>query len=68
MRSIALNIDQVRAYNPPPNFAKEDDSRYAAYVAQYGEECWELDALSPAVIADLIREQIEAMIDNSKIG
>jgi hypothetical protein len=25
-----------------------------------------LDALSPAVIADLIREQIEAMIDTTK--
>ena len=24
VRRIALNIDQVRRYNPPPNFAKED--------------------------------------------
>jgi hypothetical protein len=30
VRRIALNIDQVRRYNPPPNFAKETDSRYAA--------------------------------------
>ena len=27
------------------------------------EECWELDALSPTVIADLIRTEIEAMIE-----
>jgi hypothetical protein len=66
VRRIALNIDQVRRYNPPPNFAKETDSRYAAYAEQFGEECWELDALSPTVIADLIREQLEAMIDFSK--
>ena len=63
VRRIALNIDQVRRYNPPPNFAKEDDTRYAAYVEQFGEECWELDALCPTVIADLIRVEIEAMID-----
>ena len=38
----------------------------AAYVEQYGEECWELDGLSPTVIADLIRTEIEAMIDVAK--
>ena len=63
VRRIAFNIDQVRTYNPPPNFAKEADSRYEAYVARFGEECWELDALSPTVIADLIRTETEAMID-----
>ena len=36
VRRIALNIDQVRRYGPPPNFAKETDSRYAAYARQYG--------------------------------
>jgi hypothetical protein len=37
VRRIALNIDQVRRYNPPPNFAKETDSRYTAYVEQFTE-------------------------------
>jgi hypothetical protein len=50
----------------PANFAEETDSRYAAYVEQYGEECCELDALSPTVIVDLIRTKIEAMIDVAK--
>ena len=46
VRRIALNMDQVRAYAPPPNFAKETDSRYAAYVERFGTTaCWELDAL-----------------------
>jgi hypothetical protein len=61
---IALNMDQVRQYNPPPNFAKESDTRFDGYVAQFGtHECWELDALDPAVIADLIRTEIEGLID-----
>jgi hypothetical protein len=50
VRRIALNLDQVEQYRPPPNFAKEADSRYAGYVRQFGTtECWELDALSPTV-------------------
>ncbi len=61
---LALNLDQVRQYNPPPNFAKESDSRYAAYVREFGtRECWELDALSPTVIADLIRNELESLVD-----
>ncbi len=51
VRRIALNIDQ-------PNFAKEADTRFAAYAAEFGQECWELDALSPTVIADLIRQSL----------
>jgi hypothetical protein len=44
-------------YAPPPNFAKEVDTRYAAR---------RVDALSPTVIADLICAQIDDMIDLSK--
>ena len=35
-----LNMNQVRLYEPPLNFSKETDSRYQAYVEQFGEECW----------------------------
>jgi hypothetical protein len=64
VRRIALNMDQVRQYRPPPNFAKEADRRFAGYVRQFGtRECWELDALSPTVIADLIRTEIEGLLD-----
>jgi hypothetical protein len=63
VRRIALNMDQVRRYNPPPNFGKETDKHYPAYIKQYGRECWELDALSPTVIAELIRAELEQMID-----
>ncbi len=66
VRRLALNMDQVEQYAPPPNFAKETDSRYAAYVRQFGTtECWELDALNPTVIADLIGQEIEALVDHA---
>ncbi len=33
-------------------------------MSQFGtRQCWELDALAPDVIVDLIRGQIEPMID-----
>ena len=58
MRRIALNWDQVQAYDPPPNPAKLSDSRAESYIYEFGSESWELDALEPAVMNDLIRDTI----------
>jgi hypothetical protein len=64
VRRIALSLDQVRQYIPPPNFVKEADTRTGGYRERFGtDECWELDALSPTVIANLIRTENEALID-----
>ena len=63
VRRIALNMDQIQQYNPPPNPAKMSDSRASSYVEEYGYESWELDALPPDVLADLVRENVESLID-----
>lgn len=63
IKRIALNMSQVEEHNLAPNPAKADDSRFAGYVDIYGEESWELDALDPTVIEDLIRAEIEPLID-----
>ena len=55
---IALTMDQIDQYDPPPNPAKTTDSRFEAYLDEYGEDSWELDALEPSVLADLIREHV----------
>jgi len=60
---IALNMDQVDQYDPPPNPTKFTDSRQASYVARFGRESWELDALEPAVMDSLIRDRIEEVLD-----
>ena len=63
VRRIALNMDQVRRHRPPPNFVKDSDTRTSGYREQFGtDKCWELDALSPTVIAVLIEVELEAMI------
>lgn len=63
LERLALNMDQVKQYNPPPNPAKFTDSRCAGYVAEFGESSWELDALRPDVLDGLIRGAITALID-----
>lgn len=63
VRRMALNMDQVDKYGPPPNPAKMTDSRAGDYVAEYGYESWELDALEPSVINDLISDQLGGIID-----
>lgn len=63
VKRIALNWDQIQHYNPPPNPAKTTDSRYKAYVQRFGEESWELDALEPQVIVDLIQDTIDQYRD-----
>jgi hypothetical protein len=62
IRRLALNMDQVEQYNPPPNPAKATDARFAGYQAIHGDESWELDALEPSVIDRLIRDEIESLI------
>lgn len=64
VRRVALNMDQVRRYRPPPNPAKETDSRHAGYVATFRtHSSWELDALSPDVIDKLIDAEVRAEVD-----
>ena len=60
---IALNMDQVVQYNPPPNPAKITDSRAAAYIGEFGAESWELDALDPDMLVGLVRDNILAYMN-----
>lgn len=62
---IALNMDQVDQYSPPPNPAKITDTRAKDYIAKYGNTSWELDALEPQVLKELIQEKVKSFIDFS---
>lgn len=64
VRRVALNMDQVEEYGPPPNPTKPKDSRTDKYVARFGPSCWELDALEPVVIRDLIESEILSLRDD----
>lgn len=60
---LALNWEQVEQFNPPPNPAKLTDSRADAYIARFGLSSWELDALDPTTIADVIETAVEQFRD-----
>jgi hypothetical protein len=55
---IALTMEQVQQFGPPPNPAKMTDSRAPEYIEQWGTESWELDALPPDVLDTLITDAI----------
>lgn len=60
----ALNMEQVELFRPPPNPAKVTDARFERYAEIYGDESWELDALDPATLHDLITSRVLALRDD----
>jgi hypothetical protein len=66
LKRIALNMPQIREYNPPPNPAKDTDSRHTGYLAEYGDESWELDALEPAVLVALVEWEVTRVRDEEE--
>jgi len=68
VKRIALTMEQVNRYKPPPNPAKETDSRFGRYRDEFGDESWELDALEPKVLAALITKHVDALRDDEKYG
>lgn len=60
---LALNMPQIEELQPPPNPTKVTDSRAADYIARFGDESWELDALDPSYIERLIEDAILKLRD-----
>ncbi len=66
LRRLALNMPQIEQYKPPPNPAKETDARFLQYQRKYGNDSWELDALEPAVLAQLIHDAVVGLREKDK--
>ena len=66
VRRLALTSGQVQQYSPPPNPAKSTDARYRKYAEEHGDESWELDALEPTVLGQLVRDEIDAILDHDR--
>jgi len=64
VQRLALNMDQIQRHRPPPNPAKTTDSRYTEYEKKFGNQSWELDALNPTIIRDLLETEISSYIDH----
>ncbi len=63
VRKLALTMAQINKWNPPPNPAKLTDSRAKAYIEEFGDKSWELDALPPRELTRLIQNAFTSVID-----
>jgi hypothetical protein len=63
VKRIALNVEQVQQFNLPENPVKKSDTRSAAYIKKYGNGCWEVDALEPRVLDEIVRAGILEYFD-----
>jgi hypothetical protein len=63
VRKLALTMEQVKEYDPPPNPAKMSDSRTPKYIQEHGEYSWEVDALNPATLARIIESAFQEVTD-----
>lgn len=67
IRKLALTMAQVEEYKCPPNPAKVTDSRAAAYIDKFGDSSWELDALPPDTLEDMLADTVKSYIDKGKM-
>ena len=66
VKRIALNMEQIEEFAPPPNPAKLSDSRCDGYMKKFGKMSWELDALDPNTLNELISTQVASYTDFDK--
>ena len=60
---IALTLEQIKKFNPPPNPAKTTDPRAKDFIARHGLTSWEVDALRPEVLNKTLDDAILGLID-----
>ncbi len=63
VEKIALTMEQIEEYNPPPNPVKVTDSKAKKYRELHGDSSWEVDALPPVTLRDIIESKLEEAID-----
>jgi hypothetical protein len=63
VNKLALTREQVDEYALPPNPAKMTDPRSRGYIEEHGDQSWEVDALPPATLNELLRNALEELVD-----
>jgi hypothetical protein len=60
---IGLTMKQIRQYKLPPNPTKMTDTRSDGYIKKFGKTCWEVDALDPRTLTEIVEAHIVQQID-----
>jgi hypothetical protein len=63
LERIALTREQVRGLPSFPAADKKKDTRYRWFGANYGNRCWELDAMDPNDLRACVEEAIKELIE-----
>lgn len=58
VQHIGLTKEQIRKYSPPPNPAKITDPRAANYIKEHGKISYEVDALTPETLVQIVKDSI----------
>lgn len=60
---LALRWEQIEELKPPENPAKLTDSRSGKYVAEFGDSSWELDAIEPKALDEIVTLAVQSYLD-----
>ena len=61
-KRIALTQEQLAALPSFPASDKRKDPRYKWFIENFGNRCWEIDALDPNMLRDRVEEEINLCI------
>jgi hypothetical protein len=63
IKRVALRREQLAGLPDFPASDKKKDTRYKWFLANYGDRCWELDAMDPNDLRDCVEGAIKGLID-----
>lgn len=65
LERLGLTLEQAQALDLPPFPAKESSARFRRYYDEFGEAAWEMDALSPENMIELIKNRFDEIQEES---
>jgi hypothetical protein len=68
VQRIALIKSDLRGLPSFPASDKKGDTRYKWFVQNFGDRCWELDAMDPNALRTRVEEEIVALIEPTAWG
>jgi hypothetical protein len=63
LRRIALTVKQLRGLPSFPAADKKKDPRHKWFISNYGDRCWELDAMDPNNLRNCVEKAIKRLIE-----
>ncbi|KKN95779.1 hypothetical protein LCGC14_0176480 [marine sediment metagenome] len=62
-KHCSLTLEQIEQYDLPPAYVKREDARAKKFIREFGDAMVELDALEPAVLQQLVKDEVDKFFD-----